>query len=390
MNADSTPNEATVPAPAPAAPQPPATQSWPPPAQPSRLYRAYRRLRQGRHRRALGPGMALYLVSPIVAELCLGSTPIISYIFFGWMLCLMYGGGAILIREAAFRWGKGWPTILTLGVAYAIAEEGIAVRTFFDPTAPALKGLVGYGWLGGANWVWITHLSLYHAIVSISIPIFLVTLAYPARRNESWVGDRWLKKAAVGYVAVILFWLVIYQRPVNGALIVGSFAAIAALVAIARRLPATFRLPARLDPNPGAGTAPTPRRVVIVAFAATCAVFIIVWGRGFGAAPLVTMAEILAVSGVTGWWFIRGSTRPGWTDRQRYAVAAGIFFFLPVLSPIIELTGGRFQSIVGLVTAWLIVRQWRRLREREGQTSATPVAVPLRAGAGRSAVLPIE
>jgi hypothetical protein len=367
MNADASPTDTT------AVSQPQDRPLWPPPAQPSRLYSAYRRLRYGPRRRPLGPGMALYLVSPIVAELCLGSTPIIQYIFFGWMLCLMYGGGAILIREAAIRWGKGWPTILTLGVAYAIAEEGVAVRTFFDPTAQALKGLVGYGWLGGANWVWITHLSLYHAIVSIAIPIFLVTLAYPERRTESWVSDRWLKKAAAGYVGVILFWLVVYQRPVSGVLIIGSFAAIAALILIARRLPATFRLPARLDRTPGVGAAPTPKRVAIVAFTATCAIFIIVWGRGFGAAPIVAIAELLAVTAVTGWWFVRGSRRPGWTDRQRYAVAAGIFFFLPALSPVIELSGGRFQFIVGIVTGWLIVRQWRRLRARADQTAAPAI-----------------
>jgi hypothetical protein len=323
----------------------------------------------------------------------------------------MYGGGAILIREAAIRWGKGWPTILTLGVAYAIAEEGIAVRTFFDPGAQALQGLKGYGWLGGANWVWITHLSLYHAIVSISIPILLVTLAYPARRAESWVSDRRLKKAAAGFVGVELFWLIAYQRPVGGIYIVGSLAAIAALILVARRLPATIELPAWLDRSaavsslasgaePGtessaapevgstARPAPTPRRVVIVAFAATVGVFAIAFGRGFGTPWPVAVAGLLAIPAITGTWFLRGSRRPGWTDRQRYAVAAGIFFFLPALSPIIELTGGRFQVVVGAVTAWLIVRQWRRLREREGQTTA--LAIDTRDGGRRASDRPAK
>jgi hypothetical protein len=54
----------------------------------------FSRLRRRVRRRPLGPGMALYLLSPVVAELCSGSTPALNYIFFGWMLCLMYGGGA--------------------------------------------------------------------------------------------------------------------------------------------------------------------------------------------------------------------------------------------------------------------------------------------------------
>jgi hypothetical protein len=45
----------------------------------------------------------------------------------------------------------------------------------------------------------------------------------------------------------------------------------------------------------------------------------------------------------------------------------------PVLSPVIEPTGGRFQFIVGIVTGWLIVRQWRRLRTRAGQTAAPAI-----------------
>jgi hypothetical protein len=47
--------------------------------------------------------MALYLLSPVVAELCSGATRALKYISIGSMLCLMYGGGAILIREFTLR-----------------------------------------------------------------------------------------------------------------------------------------------------------------------------------------------------------------------------------------------------------------------------------------------
>jgi hypothetical protein len=33
------------------------------------------------------------------------------------LLALLYGSGAILIREVARRTGRGWPTILVLGLA---------------------------------------------------------------------------------------------------------------------------------------------------------------------------------------------------------------------------------------------------------------------------------
>jgi hypothetical protein len=56
-------------------------------------------------------------------------------------------------------------------MAYGIAEEGIAVRTLFDTTAPLEQPLGAFGWAGGVNWVFATHLMLYHAVTSIAIPI---------------------------------------------------------------------------------------------------------------------------------------------------------------------------------------------------------------------------
>jgi hypothetical protein len=73
---------------------------------------------------------------------------------------------------------------------------------------------------------------------------------------------------------------------------------------------------------------------------------------------------MLTISAAAGSWFLRGSGQAGWTDRQRYAIAAGIFFFQAV-GPFIELTGVRDQIVVGIVSGWLFVRQWRRLRARE-------------------------
>jgi hypothetical protein len=42
----------------------------------------------------------------------------------------------------------------------------------------------------GVNWVWSLELTLYHAEISIAIPILLVELMLPERRDELWVG-RW-------------------------------------------------------------------------------------------------------------------------------------------------------------------------------------------------------
>lgn len=52
-------------------------------------------------------------------------------------------------------------------------------------------GILGvYGrWLE-VNWVWSEWLIIYNAIFSIVIPITLVELSYPNRRNERWLNDK--------------------------------------------------------------------------------------------------------------------------------------------------------------------------------------------------------
>ena len=344
-------------------------ESGPPQGRPHEAARPSRRARL-RKRLTPGPGMALYVLSPVIAELILGATPLLNFLFFGWFLCLLYGGGAILIRELTLRWGRGWPTILALGVAYAIAEEGIAVRTFFDPTAPALGGLVDYGWAGGTNWVWAVNLSLYHAIVSIALPIALVTMAFPSRAAEPWVSPKWLSRSTAGFAGFILFWLAAYKRPVDGGLIVGSLVAIAVIVAVARLLPA------RVTVSPGSGSAPSPRRVAVVVVLTTIGVFLPVWFHGFGAPPAGAIAEMLAVAALGGWWLLRASGRPGWNDRHRFAFATGIFACMFAFSPFVELKGGHGQVLVAVVTAWLVRRTWVRLRNEAVAVAGAPASVP--------------
>src|SRR5256886_9423358 len=80
----------------------------------------------------------------------------------------------LVMRETAVRWKTGWPSILLLGAAYGIIEEGLAVKSFFDPTWMDLGTLGVYGrWLA-VNWVWAAWLTIYHAAVSIALPIFLL------------------------------------------------------------------------------------------------------------------------------------------------------------------------------------------------------------------------
>jgi len=149
------------------------------------------------------PVVMLVVLAPVMGELLSGSAPPAEYFqpMTFTLLTLLYGMGALVIRETVRRWGGGWLAILLLGFAYGIFEEGIVVHSFFDPTWMDLGLLATYGrWLG-INWVWTIALTIFHGVVSISIPISLTEMFFPQYSATPWLRRR-------GYIAaIVLFFL---------------------------------------------------------------------------------------------------------------------------------------------------------------------------------------
>jgi hypothetical protein len=79
------------------------------------------------------PVLALLLLAPWVGEFLLGNISVrrLPALL---ILALLYGCGALLIREVTRRTGRGWPTILLLGAAYGVIEAGVVDQAMFNPT----------------------------------------------------------------------------------------------------------------------------------------------------------------------------------------------------------------------------------------------------------------
>ncbi len=178
------------------------------------------------HFRANLPAYALLLLAPSIPELLTGSTPI-SELFFnpigfvvGFSLdIVLYGFGALLIREFAVVYQKGWASILLLGAAYGIAEEGFAVHTFFAPSADTVGALGVYGHLFGVNWLWSLALTVFHATYSIALPILLTRLWFPQATNVRWFGRRGIGTLGFFYTAeVVVFGFLVGNGPSPAAL----------------------------------------------------------------------------------------------------------------------------------------------------------------------------
>src|SRR5437660_11193712 len=133
----------------------------------------------------LSPGIPEYLAASSNSG-CVVLSPPVFLLFLAANLAL-YGPGVILIRDAKIRWNKGWASVFLLGAAYGIVEEGLALRTLFNPTSSVVGNLGVYGHWLGVNWVWTVGLVIFHSVFSIGLPIFIFGLAFPDLKSKSLV-----------------------------------------------------------------------------------------------------------------------------------------------------------------------------------------------------------
>jgi hypothetical protein len=143
----------------------------------------------------------LILSAPIIAELLSGSTPFAAFfkppIFLTYVG--FYGCGALLIREIVARKKMNYINILLWGASFGVLEEGILLKSWYDPT-----------WMGAAITSQALRVSgvsvlqpfaniVYHAIISITIPILLIESFTGARKP--WLSKKWLVLPALVFAA---------------------------------------------------------------------------------------------------------------------------------------------------------------------------------------------
>ncbi len=139
------------------------------------------------------------------------STPV-NFLAFLALNLGIYTAGALLIREFAVKLRKGWVSIFILGCAYGIMEEAIALHTFFQISGSPVGILGTYGRVAGVDWVWAFGLMAYHAVFSITLPLMLVSAAYPQLRGKMVTGTGGLLASGAIYAFTVLILNYIVNR----------------------------------------------------------------------------------------------------------------------------------------------------------------------------------
>jgi hypothetical protein len=204
------------------------------------------------------PLLCLLILTPGIPEYLSGSSnmaflvlnPLVFFLLLAANLAL-YGPGVILIREAKIRWNKGWASVFLLGAAYGIVEEGLALRTLFNPTSSVVGNLGVYGHMLGVNWVWTVGLVIFHSVFSIGLPIFIFGLAFPDLKSRSLVSTRGIRISILTLAidSILLSLLVNYWPAEIWGLLVLSSIVVALLVIAARKLPVDFLRTVRTEPR---------------------------------------------------------------------------------------------------------------------------------------------
>lgn len=146
------------------------------------------------------PTTFLIVLSPILAELASGSTPVFRFFHpSGLLLGLgFYGLGALIIREIAAHKRLGYTSVLLFGAAFGVLEEGLLLKSWFDPSWGGAGILAKSLEIGGLIPFMPLMLIPYHAVISITTPVILVESCTLSK--EAWLSRKLLLFTSIVFI----------------------------------------------------------------------------------------------------------------------------------------------------------------------------------------------
>jgi len=136
---------------------------------------------------SIAPTLVLFFLSPLIAEFLLGNLAP-KMILLLLPLGLMYGAGAILVRELVRHMRQGWLSMLLLAFAFGVIEEGLVTQSLFNPNYLHLR-LLDYGFIPslGMGLPWAIYVISIHVAWSICAPIGLTECLFPQTLTTPWL-----------------------------------------------------------------------------------------------------------------------------------------------------------------------------------------------------------
>ncbi|GAB3852362.1 hypothetical protein GCM10029963_41750 [Micromonospora andamanensis] len=280
--------------------------------------------------RRLAPVVALLFLAPWAAECSWGGFAGTDMLGVVVVLAPMYGGAAVLIREAARRTGGGWPMIVLLAAGFGVVQAGLVDQSLFNPDYLADTE---FAELSAADRTRVPVLGISaqevvsfvgnHVALTICAPIAIVeSYLSPARRLRPWLRAPGLVAMTVLY---LLGSLLVFADDsgrkgflASPGQLVGAAAVVVALVVVAA-LPRWRR-----RPPPVPAGAPRPTRPGLLVLLVYLGVSMLSGWVGVAVSVVVVAALVVVL--------VRWSGRTGWGQRHVLAGAAGALLGAAVLA----------------------------------------------------------
>jgi hypothetical protein len=285
----------------------------------------------------------------------------------------MYTSGALLIREAVIRWGKGWPTVFALGAAYALMEEGISDQTIFNPHTSPLGAAGTYGHFLGVNWLWVPDVLVIHILMSLFLPILLLGYALPETRGKSLLSTRQiaLVTTLLGFDAAFLAVLVVKSTGnwYGVGLLAATLVTILGLCLLGWRLPRDLGLV-----RPGGPSASRLRFFLVGCFAYPLMVMVTLIGVAERVPPVLIFAAIVGLTCSLFLWVLRnvGTER---YERHVVAFGAGLLVLGMILGLLFEFPW-EIVAIADAVVVYFFLWLDRNLARRLASGPSIGVRIP--------------
>jgi hypothetical protein len=331
-----------------------------------------------------GPAFALALLAPIIAEVLSGATRM-SFIFALIPEVMVWGCGALIIREVVRRRHLPWTSMLLMGLGLSIAEEFVIQQTSLAPL-PWLRSATIYGRALGVNWLYFLFMLGYESVWVVLVPVHLTEMIFWRRREHPWLRTRGLIiSGALFILGSFIAWylwikrarpMVFHVAPYNPPLITVMLGvvAIVVLVIIALRLHGSSVHSTKAPPSPWAAAAAT------LGFGFSWDVLMgLVFTPNLSVRSLpfwIPMLVGIAWAGAAILLFQLWSSSAGWNEKHRYAmIFAAILvcmisgFLGSSLWPKIDLVG---KSVLDIIAVVLLLALGRiRLRRPATMTAGT-------------------
>jgi hypothetical protein len=278
------------------------------------------------------PAIILMIMAPLLTEVLPGATRFSSLFVLPIEICV-WGGGALMIRYAVRRWKLGWLGMLFLAIALAMAEEFIIQQTSVAPMVIRLKG-VTYARAFSINYVYLLWALIYESVFVVFLPIYLVELIFPGRRERLWINKPgFFVVIPLFLIGSLLAWFTwtriartkVFKVPVyNPPLIISllALAVIAALVYLSlQQVKNKSAAPVRL-------VKPWPEVAMAVCGLLWSAILFGLVLLGFGIAPAFPPVVAVGVGLVLIWvalYLVPGWTNDrGWRPKNVFALIFGV------------------------------------------------------------------